>query len=212
MSHELPKLGYRFDALEPYIDARTMKIHYSGHHAGYVQKLNRTLADYPALRVVEIDELLASLETLPDVIRTSVRNNGGGHANHSLFWTILGPDGGGEPEGELSAEIKAAFGSFEQFQKRFTASALNRFGSGWAWLSLDHNDKLMIENTPNQDSPLMYGRRPVLGLDLWEHAYYLLYQNRRADYVAAWWNTVRWDQVARWYAGEKWWTESLAYA
>lgn len=212
MFHDLPKLAYDFDALEPYFDARNLEIHYARHHAGYVDRLNRSLAGYPTLQTTAIDALLAALETLPNAVRTSIRNYGGGHANHTLFWTTLGPGGGGQPQGELAADIKASFGSFERFQQRFTNSALNRFGSGWAWLSLDHHDNLMIENTPNQDSPLMYGRRPILGLDLWEHAYHVPYQHRCADYIAGWWNVVDWDQVARWYAGEKWWEESFAYA
>ena len=202
MIHTLPKLTYSYDAMEPHIDARTMEIHYSKHHRGYVDKLNKALEGHPVFNSMELNELLASLDRVPNVIRDAIRNNGGGHANHTLFWTIMGPGGGGEPDGELAAKIKATFGSFEQFRQRFTDAALNRFGSGWAWLCTDDEDRLVIESTPNQDNPIMYGHWPMLGLDVWEHAYYLKYQNRRADYVAAWWNTVNWEKVAEWYAAE----------
>ena len=197
MLHSLPKLTYAYDALEPYIDARTMELHHTKHHRGYVEKLNKALEGHPVFNSMLIDELLQSLERIPADIRQSVRNNGGGHANHSLFWTVMGPRCGGEPQGVLAKEIDRAFVSFRQFQEEFTQAALGRFGSGWVWLTLDQNHDLAIESTPNQDNPLNSGRTPILGIDVWEHAYYLKYQNRRAEYIDAWWNVVNWTNVAR---------------
>ena len=193
MAYTLPELPYGFDALEPNIDARTMEIHYTKHHNGYVTKLNAALEgtgiDMP------IESLVADLSAVPEDKRMAVRNNGGGHANHSLFWTIMCPKGGGEPTGALAPAIDENFGSFAAFQEAFSNAAATRFGSGWAWLSVD-NGKLIVESTANQDNPLMEGRTPVLGLDVWEHAYYLNYQNRRPDYISAFFNVVNWDAVA----------------
>jgi len=198
MAYTLPPLPYAYDALEPHIDARTMEIHHTKHHQTYINNVNAALEGSP-LASKTVEALIADLNAVPENIRTAVRNNGGGHANHSLFWTIMKPGGGGEPSGDLAAAIRSAFGGFDQFREQFTKAALGRFGSGWAWLSVDHG-KLIIESTPNQDSPLMEGRIPILGLDVWEHAYYLKYQNRRNEYVAAWWNVVNWDEVARRFA------------
>lgn len=196
MAHQLPKLPYAYDALEPHIDARTMEIHYTKHHQGYVDKLNAALEKQADLQKKGLDTLLAEINKVPEAIRTAVRNNGGGHANHSLFWTIMSAKGGGEPKGKLADAVKAAFGDFATFKKQFSDAAATRFGSGWAWLVVK-GGKLAVESSPNQDSPLMEGKTPVLGLDVWEHAYYLKYQNRRPDYVAAWWNVVNWDEVAK---------------
>ena len=196
MAHELPGLPYASDALEPHIDARTMEIHHGKHHAGYVAKLNAALEQSADLQAKTVEDLVRDLASVPDTIRTAVRNNGGGHANHTLFWTVMSPNGGGEPTGALAEAIGGAFGDFAGFKKQFSDAAATRFGSGWAWLSVD-SGSLVVESTPNQDSPLMEGRTPILGLDVWEHAYYLHYQNRRPDYVAAWWNVVNWDEVAR---------------
>lgn len=195
MTYNLPDLPYNFAALEPYIDARTMEIHHDKHHAGYVAKLNAALEGVD-IGEKTVEELIADLASLPSEKQTAVRNNGGGHANHSLFWTILSPDGGGEPRGELAAAINAAFGSFDAFKEEFASAAATRFGSGWAWLEIE-NGKLKMESTPNQDSPLMEGNTPILGLDVWEHAYYLNYQNKRPDYIEAFWNVVHWEEVAR---------------
>jgi len=202
MAYTLPDLPYPFDALEPHIDAKTMEIHHDKHHATYVAKLNAAIENTD-LGKLSIEELMAKIDSVPENIRGAVRNNGGGHANHSLFWTILSPNGGGEPKGELAADINATFGSFEKFKEQFADAAANRFGSGWAWLCLDGNKKLHIESTPNQDTPLMTGHTPILGLDVWEHAYYLKYQNRRPEYIAAFFNVVNWDEVARRYAAAK---------
>jgi len=199
MAFTLPPLPYPYDALEPYIDAQTMEIHHTKHHQGYVNNLNKALEGYPELQNKSIEELLRGINEIPEAIRTAVRNNGGGHANHSLFWTIMKPNGGGEPSGELAEAIKATFGSFEAFKEKFSAEAAGRFGSGWAWLVVDENGKLQVYSTPNQDSPYMQGHTPILGLDVWEHAYYLKYQNRRAEYIQNWWNVVNWDQVAQYY-------------
>lgn len=196
MAYELPPLPYDFNALEPHIDEQTMRIHHGKHHAGYVSKLNAALEGHDDLAELGVEILLGQLGDVPEGIRTAVRNNGGGHANHSLFWSIMSPNGGGEPTGELAKEIDAEFGDFANFSTRFSSAAAGRFGSGWAWLSMDSDGKLIVESTPNQDSPLMEGRTPILGLDVWEHAYYLKYQNRRPDYVEAWWKTVNWDAVA----------------
>ena len=195
MAHQLPNLPYKVDALEPHIDAKTMEIHHGKHHAGYVSKLNAALEKHAALQKKSVEDLLGGIATVPEAIRTAVRNNGGGHANHSLFWTIMSPKGGGDPSGPLAAAITKAFGDLATFKQQFSDAAGTRFGSGWAWLVV-HGKKLAVESTPNQDSPLMEGKTPILGLDVWEHAYYLKYQNRRPDYVAAWWNVVNWDEVA----------------
>jgi Fe-Mn family superoxide dismutase len=195
MAYQLPPLPYAEDALEPHIDAQTMSIHHDKHHQTYVDKANAALegtewADQPAEIVIQ------HLDELPEDIRGPVRNNAGGHANHSLFWTVMSPDGGGEPEGELAAAIDAAFGDLASFKEQFAAAAANRFGSGWAWLVWDGSG-VAITSTPNQDNPLSEGKIPLLGVDVWEHAYYLKYQNKRPDYVAAWWNVVNWSEVAR---------------
>ena len=195
MAHELPPLPYAFDALEPHIDARTMEIHHDKHHAAYVNNLNGALKGNAALEQKSIIELLAELSSVPENIRTAVRNNGGGHLNHTMFWKLMSPGGGGEPGGELGDAIASKFGSFDDFKATFGKAAATRFGSGWAWLSVNGGE-LEVTSTPNQDTPVMEGAKPVLGLDVWEHAYYLKYQNRRPDYVGAWWNTVNWDQVA----------------
>jgi Fe-Mn family superoxide dismutase len=203
MPYQLPKLPYSYDALEPHIDARTMEIHHTKHHQTYINNVNAALEKYPALAEKSVEDLLRDLNAVPEDIRTAVRNNGGGHANHSLFWTIMGPKAGGEPSGELANAIKSAFGGFEGFKDQFSKAAAGRFGSGWAWLSVDKSGKLVLTSTPNQDSPLSEGLTPILGLDVWEHAYYLHYQNRRPDYIAAWWNVVNWKQVATNYASAK---------
>lgn len=197
MFYQLPDLKYAYDALEPYIDARTMEIHYSKHHQAYLDKVNKALEGHPDLAAKSIEELLADLDSVPESIRTTVRNNGGGHANHSLFWSVIGPDQGGEPAGQLAAAIERDFGSFAAFRDRFSDAAATRFGSGWAWLAKDRDNKLFVLSTPNQDSPLMEGKMPLLGLDVWEHAYYLKYQNKRPEYIAAFWNIVDWNQVGR---------------
>ncbi len=196
MAYDLPKLPNSYDALEPHIDARTMEIHYSKHHAGYVSKLNAALEKHPDLQGQTVEDLIKGIDSVPEGIRTAVRNNGGGHANHSLFWTVMGPGGGGEPGGKLGDAIQSTFGDLATFKDQFSNAAATRFGSGWAWL-VASGAKLTVESTPNQDSPLMEGRTPILGLDVWEHAYYLKYQNKRPDYVAAWWNVVNWDEVAK---------------
>ncbi|HVY55833.1 MAG TPA: superoxide dismutase [Thermodesulfobacteriota bacterium] len=203
MPYQLPKLPYGYDALEPYIDARTMEIHHTKHHQTYINNVNAALEKYPKLAEKSVEDLLKDLNAIPEDIRTVVRNNGGGHANHSLFWTIMGPKAGGEPTGELADAIKSAFGGFDGFKDQFSKAAAGRFGSGWAWLSVDGGGKLVLSSTANQDSPLSEGLTPVLGLDVWEHAYYLNYQNRRPDYIAAWWNVVNWKQVAANYAKAK---------
>jgi Fe-Mn family superoxide dismutase len=196
MAHELPNLPYAFDALEPHIDARTMEIHHGKHHAGYVAKLNAALEKHADLQDKTIDALLGDIGVVPESIRTAVRNNGGGHANHTLFWSIMGPNGGDEPKGGLHKAIDSAFGDFAAFKQHFAHAAATRFGSGWAWLVAD-GSTLAVLSTANQDSPLMDGKTPILGLDVWEHAYYLNYQNRRPDYIAAWWNVVNWAEVAK---------------
>jgi Fe-Mn family superoxide dismutase len=196
MAHQLPALPYAFDALEPHIDAQTMEIHHDRHHATYVNNLNAALEGHADLQAKSIEELIGNLDAVPEAIRTAVRNNGGGHANHTLFWEILSPNGGGAPSGALADAINSAFGSFDNFKAEFTKAATTRFGSGWAWLIVD-GGKLAITSTPNQDSPLMEGKTPILGLDVWEHAYYLKYQNKRPDYIAAFWNVVNWDEVSK---------------
>jgi Fe-Mn family superoxide dismutase len=195
VAHELPALPYAFDALEPYIDAKTMEIHHGKHHNAYVTNLNKALESAPDLQKWSLDDLCRKIDQVPENIRTAVRNNGGGHWNHSLFWEIMKKGGGGEPKGDLAAAIGGAFGSFAEFKTKFSAAGMGRFGSGWAWL-IWKDGKLVIDSTPNQDNPLMSGGRPVMGLDVWEHAYYLKYQNRRNEYIEAWWNVVNWDAVA----------------
>lgn len=196
MAFTLPPLPYPADALEPHIDKTTMEIHHDKHHNAYVTNLNKALESAPDLAGKSLEELLANnCAAVPENIRTAVRNNGGGHANHSFFWPILGPKAGGAPTGEIASVIQSNFGSFDAFKEKFNAAAASRFGSGWAWLLKDRSGKFEITSTANQDSPLMEGKKPVLGLDVWEHAYYLKYQNRRPEYIAAWWNVVNWDAV-----------------
>ena len=197
MPFELPSLPYATDALEPHIDATTMGIHHGKHHAAYIGNLNNALSGHPGLAGLSLDELLAdNCAAVPESIRTAVRNNAGGHANHSLFWTLMGPGGGGEPSGALADAIDSTFGSFAQFQQAVAAAGIGRFGSGWAWLVKNGSGSLEVLSTANQDSPIMAGQVPLLGVDVWEHAYYLRYQNRRPDYIKAWWNVVNWDAVA----------------
>jgi len=200
----VPPLPYPFDALEPHIDARTMEIHHDKHHGAYVTNLNKALDGHADLQAKSIDDLLKGLDSVPENIRAAVRNNGGGHWNHSLFWTLMKKGGGGEPKGDLSAAISSAFGSFAGFQEKFAAAGMGRFGSGWAWLVV-RGGKLAIDSTPNQDTPYLLagGGKAVLGLDVWEHAYYLKYQNVRADYIKAWWNVVNWDKAAELYGTAK---------
>ncbi|MBS7458420.1 superoxide dismutase [Coralloluteibacterium stylophorae] len=206
MAYTLPDLPYAYDALEPHVDAQTMEIHHSKHHKTYVDKLNDAVKDTEyAGRPIE--QLIADIDALPEKIRTPVRNNGGGHANHSLFWTVMSTDGGGTPDGELAAAIDSDLSGFDKFKEAFTNAAISRFGSGWAWLVVDKAGKLAVEHTGNQDSPLMKGigsgNTPILGLDVWEHAYYLKYQNRRPEYIAAFYNVVDWKEVARRYAAAR---------
>jgi Fe-Mn family superoxide dismutase len=203
MPHELPKLPYNYDALEPHIDARTMEIHHTKHHQTYVNNLNAALEKHPALQAKSVEDLIKDLNAIPEDIRVAVRNNGGGHLNHSMFWHMMSPQGGGEPKGDLASAIKSNFGDFASFKDQFSKAAAGRFGSGWAWLCLDKGGKLIVNSTPNQDNPISDGLKPVLGLDVWEHAYYLKYQNRRADYISAWWNVVNWAEVAKNYAKGK---------
>ena len=197
MPFTLPPLPYPNDALEPHIDARTMEIHHTKHHQTYVNNLNAALEKAPELQGKSLDDLMRSINSVPEAVRTAVRNNGGGHWNHSLFWQIMGPKQGGEPSGRLGDAIKRAFGDFAKFKEQFAAAGVGRFGSGWAWLIDEGNGKLSITSTPNQDNPLMEGKKAILGLDVWEHAYYLKYQNRRPDYIAAWWNTINWSAVEK---------------
>ncbi|GGP12714.1 superoxide dismutase SodA [Oceanobacillus neutriphilus] len=199
---ELPELPYAYDALEPTIDKETMNIHHTKHHNTYVTKLNDALEGHEDLQNKSVEELVTDLNSVPESIRTAVRNNGGGHANHSFFWKTLSPNGGGEPAGELADKINSKFGSLDKFKEEFAAAAAGRFGSGWAWLVLN-NGELEITSTPNQDSPLTEGKTPLLGLDVWEHAYYLKYQNKRPEYISAFWNVVNWDQVANNYKAAK---------
>ncbi|WP_078552821.1 superoxide dismutase SodA [Bacillus alkalicellulosilyticus] len=202
MAYELPALPYAANALEPHIDEATMNIHHGKHHATYIAKLNAALEGHADLANKSIEELVSNLDAVPESIRGAVRNNGGGHANHSLFWTLLSPNGGGEPTGELADAINSTFGSLDSFKEQFANAGANRFGSGWAWLVVN-NGQLEVTSTPNQDTPLMEGKTPILGLDVWEHAYYLNYQNRRPDYIAAFWNVVNWDEVAKLYSAAK---------
>ncbi len=196
MSYTLPELPYSYAALDPHIDAQTMEIHHTKHHQAYINNLNNALKDSP-LSELPVDTLMTMLEKVPVDLRTAVRNNGGGHLNHSLFWTVLSPDGGGEPGGPLAMAIGQELGGYVKFKETFTQAALGRFGSGWAWLSLTPTGQLTVESTPNQDSPLMHGNIPILGIDVWEHAYYLKYQNRRADYIGAFFEIINWIEVER---------------
>jgi Fe-Mn family superoxide dismutase len=197
MSWELPKLNYDYNALEPHIDARTMEIHHGKHHQAYITNALAALEKHPDLRDKTAEELITDLNAVPEDIRTAIRNNAGGHANHSLFWTVMAPNAGGQPQGALATAIDAACGNFDTFTEQFETAAKTRFGSGWAWLSRESGGGLVVSSTPNQDSPLSEGLTPILGLDVWEHAYYLNYQNRRPEYVSAFWNVVNWEEVAR---------------
>ncbi|MDX1952240.1 MAG: superoxide dismutase [Verrucomicrobiota bacterium] len=203
MAHELPPLPYPKDALEPHIDAQTMEIHHGKHHNAYVTNLNKALAGKADLEGKSIEELISNMDAIPADIRNVVRNNGGGHANHSMFWKLMGPKAGGAPTGKLAEEINSVFGSFDAFKEKFEAAGAGRFGSGWAWLIVNKQGKLEITSTPNQDNPIMDGNKPVLGCDVWEHAYYLKYQNRRPDYLKAWWNVVNWSEVNKYYEAAK---------
>ncbi|RHW41050.1 superoxide dismutase [Neobacillus notoginsengisoli] len=202
MAFELPQLPYEYDALEPHIDKETMNIHHTKHHNTYVTNLNNALEGNEELLSKTVEEVISNLDAVPESARTAVRNNGGGHANHSLFWQILSPNGGGEPTGELADALNSKFGSLENFKEEFAKAATTRFGSGWAWLVVN-NGELEVTSTPNQDSPLMEGKTPLLGLDVWEHAYYLKYQNRRPEYINSFWNVVNWDEVAKRYSEAK---------
>ena len=197
MAYELPPLPYPFNALEPHIDAKTMEIHHDKHHQAYITNANNALKDHPDLAAKPVDELIANLSQVPESIRTVVRNNAGGHSNHSFFWKIMAPNAGGAPKGKLAEAITATFGSVDAFKEKFQAAGASRFGSGWAWLVVNKEGKLEITSTPNQDSPIMEGLKPVIGIDVWEHSYYLLYQNKRPDYLKAWWNVVNWDQAEK---------------
>lgn len=203
MAHVLPALPYPANALEPYIDEQTMIIHHDRHHNTYVTNLNAALESAPELQSKSVEELISNLDAVPESIRTAVRNNGGGHANHSLFWKVIGPGGGGAPTGAVAAAIDSDLGGFDKFKEDFTKAATTRFGSGWAWLVVGKDGKLAVTSTPNQDSPLFEGLTPILGLDVWEHAYYLKYQNKRPDYIAAFWNVINWDEVNRRYEAAK---------
>ena len=203
MAHELPPLPYAHDALEPHVDTQTMQIHHGKHHAAYVTNLNKALEGAPDLQGKSAEELIKNLAAVPDAIRGAVRNNGGGHVNHTMFWNLMAPNAGGAPTGALADAITAAFGSFDDFKAKFEAAGVGRFGSGWAWLVVDKDGKVAITSTPNQDNPMMEGQTAILGVDVWEHAYYLKYQNRRADYLKAWWNVVNWNAVAKLYAAAK---------
>jgi Fe-Mn family superoxide dismutase len=203
MAYEVAPLPYSYDALEPHIDARTMEIHHTKHHAAYVSKVNAALESHSDIAAKPIEQVLQSINSVPEAIRQAVINNGGGHANHTLFWKIMGPGKGGKPKGVLLDDITKSFGSLDALKEKFSNAAATRFGSGWAWLAVDGGGKLAVYSTANQDSPLMQGHKPILGLDVWEHAYYLKYQNRRPDYVAAWWNTVNWDMVHEFYDAAK---------
>ena len=194
MAHTLPPLPYPSDALEPHIDKQTMEIHHGKHHAAYVNNLNAALEKHPELQSKSVEDLIRGISTVPEDVRTAVRNNGGGHANHSMFWQIMAPNAGGPPTGAIADAITSSFGSFDSFKEQFAKAGVGRFGSGWAWV-VDSGGKLVIESTPNQDSPLMEGKKAVFGLDVWEHAYYLKYQNRRPDYIGAWWNVVNWAEI-----------------
>ena len=194
MAHTLPPLPYPSDALEPHIDKQTMEIHHGKHHNAYVTNLNAALEKYPELQAKSAEDLIRGINSVPEGIRTAVRNNGGGHVNHTMFWQIMGPNAGGQPTGAIADAINAAFGGFDKFKEEFKKAAVGRFGSGWAWV-VDNGGKIAIESSPNQDNPMMDGKKPVFGIDVWEHAYYLKYQNRRPDYVDAWWNVVNWNEI-----------------
>ncbi|MEO8970263.1 MAG: superoxide dismutase [Ktedonobacteraceae bacterium] len=200
MAFELPPLPYDYSALEPYIDTQTMQLHHDKHHAAYVNNLNAALKDNSQFSSMNVDDLMRHIKDVPDSARTAVRNNGGGHSNHSMFWQIMKPNGGGQPTGALASAIDSTFGSFDAFKTQFNDAGVKRFGSGWTWLVLDQSGKLSVISSANQDSPLMDGMYPVMGNDVWEHAYYLKYQNRRPDYLNAWWNVVNWDEIAKRYA------------
>ncbi len=195
MAHELAPLPYAFDALEPHIDAQTMQIHHGKHHAAYVNNLNAALEKHPELQGKSAEDLIKDLSAVPEAIRTAVRNNGGGHVNHTMFWQLMGPKGGGAPTGKVADAINGAFGSFDAFKEQMNKGGVGRFGSGWVWL-VDNGGKLVVESTANQDNPMMEGKRAIMGIDVWEHAYYLKYQNRRPDYLAAWWSVINWDAVS----------------
>ena len=201
MAFVLPPLPYGFDALEPHIDARTMEIHHDKHHATYITNANAAIEKHPELGAKSVEDLLWGINEVPEDIRTAIRNNAGGHSNHSIFWTIMGPGGGGNPTGRIADGIKSTFTSYDAFKEQLQKAGLGQFGSGWAWLVVDKNGKMSIKSYPNQDSPYMEGLTPILGVDVWEHAYYLKYQNRRPDYIAAWWNVVNWEAVAARYGG-----------
>ena len=203
MAYELPPLPYPKEALEPHIDAQTMEIHHGKHHATYIANVNKALAGKGDLENKSVEDLISNLSAVPEDIRGVVRNNGGGHANHSLFWKILGPKAGGAPSGKLAEEINSSFGSFDAFKEKFEAAGVGQFGSGWAWVIVNKSGKLEIAKTPNQDNPLMEGNKPILGCDVWEHAYYLKYQNKRADYLKAFWNVVNWNEVSKNYEAAK---------
>lgn len=195
MIYKLPPLSYSYDALEPYIDALTMEIHYTKHHQTYIDNLNAALAKHPEIEATDLNKLLSNLNELPEDIRTAVRDNGGGNLNHTMFWTLMKPQGGGNPKGMVAQGIDKHFGSFTAFQDQFNNAVKTRFGSGWAWLSVDKSGKLVISSTANQDSPISDGLQPIMGLDVWEHAYYLKYHNRRPDYINAWWHVIDWDRI-----------------
>ena len=197
MAHSLPPLPYAFDALEPHIDAKTMEIHHGKHHQAYVNNLNAALEKAPELQNKSLDDLLKNLNGVPEAVRTAVRNNGGGHWNHTMFWQIMGPGAGGTPSGAIGDAITKSFGGFDKFKEQLNAAATSRFGSGWAWLIVERGGGLKIESTPNQDNPLMDGKTAIMGIDVWEHAYYLKYQNRRPDYLAAWWNVANWKEIGK---------------
>jgi len=202
MSHSLPELPYDYNALEPHIDAKTMEIHHTKHHQTYINNLNAALENHSDLQGKSLNDLIRGLSDVPEDIRTAVRNNGGGHLNHSMFWTVMSPGGGGEPSGDIGSAIDSAFGGLSDFQDAFAKAGATRFGSGWAWLCVD-NGKLIVTSTANQDNPITDGLTPILGLDVWEHAYYLNYQNKRPDYIKAWWNVVNWDQVSKNFSAAK---------
>jgi Fe-Mn family superoxide dismutase len=197
MAYELPSLSYPFNALEPHIDAKTMEIHHDKHHQAYITNANKALEGHPDLAAKPVDELLADLNKVPEAIRTALRNNAGGHSNHTFFWKIIGPNAGGAPKGKLAEAINSTFGGLDKFKEELEKAAISRFGSGWAWLVVNKEGKLQVTSTANQDSPISEGLKPVIGVDVWEHAYYLLYQNRRPDYLKAWWNVVNWDQAEK---------------
>jgi Fe-Mn family superoxide dismutase len=199
MAYTLPPLAYPYNALEPHIDARTMEIHHTKHHQAYINNVNNAIKGKADLESKSVEELIANMNAIPEDIRNVVRNNGGGHANHTFFWTIIGPNAGGQPKAQVAAAINQAFGSFDAFKEKFAQAATTRFGSGWAWVTVAKDGKLEISSSPNQDSPLMEGKTPILGIDVWEHAYYLHYQNRRPDYIAAFWNVVNWQEVEKRY-------------